>query len=117
MAHSAVATLTIPNAGTASGALSAYWNDHPNSRAGEVGLAHANTVTILSPVAGSVEVRAVPGGTWMALRESGAAADIALIANKAVTFRAPSVADLRVVAGIAVGADTPVLVSLQERMD
>lgn len=117
MSHAATATLRIANLGTQSAALSSYWNSHANSRAAEVALGHAKRVTILSPVAGTVEVRTVPGGTWGALRNANDAADVALVAAKAISFPAPGAVDLRVVASGAVGADTDISVSLQEEMD
>ena len=111
MAHSAVASLTIANLATDSNALSDVWGADANSRAAAVGLAHADEITIYTPVAGTVQTRSTPGGTWRQLE------GVSLVAARAVTFRAPSAADLRVIAsGAAAGAQT-IEVSLKERMD
>src|SRR4051812_30329562 len=100
-------TLLIANGATQSPALSAQVNQQAATNA----LNAISDCVIYTTVAGTVELRHTRNGAWFTYSRDGANVAFGVGASQ---LSIGAFADIRFVASVAVGADTPVVVMLQE---
>lgn len=116
MSHQAPFTLSIPNGGTDTPALSSLLSKG-NLRST---LGNTSMLTVFAPAAltaaCTVQVRSQYGtGAWLTLQENGA--DVAVAAGKAVDVFGVAAEDLRVHSAGAEGAQRDFVVSFKIDMD
>jgi hypothetical protein len=116
MSHQAPFTLSIPNAGTDSPALSTLLSKG-NLRST---LGNSEEITIFAPAAltgvCTAQVRSQYGvGPWVTLQQNGA--DVAIGAGKAANIYGAAIEDLRIHSAGAEAAQRDFVVSFQIEMD